>query len=128
MVLRKIFLVQAQTYRQKYGFNAIYLLPVNPYGPCDNFELRTSYVIPAMIRKFLEAKERGENEVIVWRNGFFKREFLYVEDDTEGITLAAERYHNSEPVNLGSGMEISIKDLVELIAHLVGFDGTLIWD
>jgi GDP-L-fucose synthase len=125
---KKMLLVQAQAYRQQYGFNAIYLLPVNLYGPRDNFDIKTSHVIPAMIRKFFEAKDHGEKEVVVWGDGSPTREFLYVEEAAEGIVLAAERYNGSEAVNLGSGMEISIKDLVELIARLVGFDGTLVWD
>lgn len=125
---KKMLLVQAQAYRQQYGFNAIYLLPVNLYGPGDNFDMKTSHVIPALIRKFLEAKDRGEKEVVVWGDGSPTREFLYVDDAAEGIILAAERYNGNEPVNLGSGMEISIKDLVELIARLIGFNGSLIWD
>jgi GDP-L-fucose synthase len=125
---KKMLLVQAQAYRQQYGFNAIYLLPVNLYGPRDNFELKTSHVIPAMIRKFMEAKERGEKEVILWGDGSPTREFLYVEDAAEGIMLATERYNGRDPVNLGSGMEISIKNLAGLIAHLTGYDGTLVWD
>jgi GDP-L-fucose synthase len=125
---KKMLLVQAQAYRQQYGFNAIYLLPVNLYGPRDNFEIKTSHVLPALIRRSLEAKERGEKEVVVWGDGSQTREFLYVEEAAEGIVLAAERYNSSEAVNLGSGMEISIKDLVEQIARLIGFDGTLVWD
>jgi GDP-L-fucose synthase len=125
---KKMLLVQAQAYRQQYGFNGIYLLPVNLYGPRDNFDLDTSHVIPALIRKCLEAQERGEREVVVWGDGSPTREFLYVEDAAEGILLAAERYDGSEPVNLGSGNEIRIKDLVELIARLTGFEGQLVWD
>ncbi len=125
---KKMLLVQAQAYRRQYGFNAVYLLPVNLYGPRDNFDTRTSHVIPALIRKFLEANRSGEKEVVVWGDGSPTREFLYVQDAAEGIVLAAERYNDSEPVNLGSGMEISIKDLVKLIARLVGYEGTLIWD
>jgi GDP-L-fucose synthase len=125
---KKMLLVQVQAYRQQYGFNAIYLLPVNLYGPRDNFDVKSSHVIPALIRKFLEAKDRGEKEVSIWGDGSPTREFLYVEEAAEGILLAAERYNRSEPVNLGSGMEISIKDLVEMIARLVGFEGTLVWD
>ena len=125
---KKMLLVQAQAYRQQYGFNAIYLLPVNLYGPRDNFELKTSHVIPALIRKFLEAKDRGEKQVVVWGDGSPTREFLYVEDAAEGIILAAERYNGSEPVNLGSGMEISIKVLAETLARLIGFEGTVVWD
>lgn len=125
---KKMLLVQAQAYRQQYGFNAIYLLPVNLYGPRDNFNLTTSHVIPALIRKFMEAKEMGEDHVIVWGDGSPTREFLYVDDAAEGILLATERYDGSLPVNLGSGMEISIKDLAELVARLTGFTGKLIWD
>ena len=125
---KKMLLVQAQAYREQYGFNAIYLLPVNLYGPRDNFNLETSHVIPALIRKCLEAKERGDPQVVLWGDGSPTREFLYVEDAAEGIVLAAERYNGSEPVNLGSGQEISIKDLAELIARLTGFEGELVWD
>lgn len=125
---KKMLLVQAQAYREQYGFNAIYLLPVNLYGPRDNFNLQTSHVIPALIRKYIEAQERGDREVVVWGDGSPTREFLYVEDAAEGILLAAERYNGREPVNLGSGNEISIKDLAEMIARLTGFEGKLIWD
>lgn len=125
---KKMLLVQAQAYRQQYGFNAIYLLPVNLYGPRDNFDPTTSHVIPALIRKFIDAREKGEDQVVVWGDGSPTREFLYVEDAAEGILLAAERYDNSQPVNLGSGMEISIKDLADMIARLTGFTGKLVWD
>ncbi len=125
---KKMLLVQAQAYRQQYGFNAIYLLPVNLYGPRDNFDPTTSHVIPALIRKFIEAKDMNQDQVVVWGDGSPTREFLYVEDAAEGILLAAERYNDSQPVNLGSGMEISIKDLAELIAGLTGFKGSLVWD
>jgi GDP-L-fucose synthase len=125
---KKMLLVQAQAYREQYGFNAIYLLPVNLYGPRDNFDLETSHVIPALIRKCLEAQDRGEKQVVLWGDGSPTREFLYVEDAAEGILLAAERYNGSEPVNLGSGMEIRIKDLAELISRLTGFNGELVWD
>jgi GDP-L-fucose synthase len=125
---KKMLLVQAQAYREQYGFNAIYLLPVNLYGPRDNFNLETSHVVPALIRKCLEAKERGDKQVVLWGDGSPTREFLYVEDAAEGIALAAERYNGSEPVNLGSGFEISIKDLASLIARLSGFEGELVWD
>jgi len=125
---KKMLLVQSQAYRQQYGFNSIFLLPVNLYGPGDNFNPRSSHVIPALIRKCLEAKEDGLPEVVVWGDGSPTREFLYVEDAAEGILLAAERYNQSEPVNLGSGFEISIKDLAELIARLCGFEGRLVWD
>src|SRR5512146_2259254 len=113
---KKMMLVQAQAYRQQYGFNAIFLLPVNLYGPRDNFNLQSSHVIPALIRKAIEARERGERQVTLWGDGSPTREFLYVEDAAEGILLAAERYNGREPVNLGSGFEISIKDLAETIA------------
>lgn len=125
---KKMLLVQSQAYREQYGFNSIFLLPVNLYGPRDNFNPVSSHVIPALIRKCLEAKERGEKEIVVWGDGSPTREFLYVEDAAEGILLAAEKYNGSEPVNLGSGYEISIKDLVELIARLTGFSGEVVWD
>jgi GDP-L-fucose synthase len=125
---KKMLLVQAQAYREQYGFNAIYLLPVNLYGPRDNFDLQTSHVIPALIRKCLEAKERRDRQVVLWGDGSPTREFLYVEDAADGILLAAERFNDSEPVNLGSGNEISIKELATLIARLTGFEGELVWD
>jgi len=125
---KKMLLVQSQAYRQQYGFNSVFLLPVNMYGPGDNFDLESSHVIPALIRKCLEAKERGEHEVAVWGTGKPTREFLFVEDAAEGIVLAAERYNRSEPVNLGSGMEMSIEDLVHLIVRLTGFEGRIVWD
>jgi GDP-L-fucose synthase len=125
---KKMLLVQAQAYRDQYGFNAVYLLPVNLYGPRDNFDPQTSHVIPALVRKCIEAKERGERQVVLWGDGSPTREFLYVEDAAEGILLAAERYNGSEPANLGSGYEISIKNLADLIARLTGFQGELVWD
>jgi GDP-L-fucose synthase len=125
---KKMLLVQAQAYRQEYGFNAIYLLPVNLYGPGDNFDPATSHVIPALIRKCLDAVEGGLEEVVVWGTGQASREFLYVEDAAEAIVLAAEHYDDPEPVNLGSGLELSIKELVELIAELTGFQGRIVWD
>ena len=125
---KKMLLVQAQAYRQEYGFNAIYLLPVNLYGPGDNFDAESSHVIPALIRKFLAAVENGKKEVVVWGTGQASREFLYVEDAAEAIVLASEHYHNVAPVNLGSGFEMSIKELVELIAELTGFRGRFVWD
>jgi len=125
---KKMLLVQAQAYRQQYGYNAIFLLPVNLYGPRDNFNPSSSHVIPALIRKCLEAQEQGEQEIVVWGDGSPTREFLYVEDAAEGILCASEKYNESEPVNLGSGYEISIKDLVEMIARLTGFEGKLVWD
>ena len=125
---KKMLLVQAQAYREQYGFNAIYLLPVNLYGPRDNFNLETSHVIPALIRKCLAAQERGDDQITLWGDGTPTREFLYVEDAAEGILLAAERYNRSEPVNLGSAQEVSIKNLAELIARLAGFEGKFVWD
>ena len=125
---KKMLLVQAQAYRAQYGFNAIYLLPVNLYGPRDSFDPQSSHVIPALIRKFVEAVERGEAVVEVWGTGRATREFLYVDDAAEGIVSAAERYDGPEPVNLGAGFEISIRDLAELIARLTGFKGRLIWN
>jgi GDP-L-fucose synthase len=125
---KKMLLVQAQAYRKQYGFNAIYLLPVNLYGPKDNFDPESSHVIPALIRKCIEAKRNDQREIVVWGTGKATREFLYVEDAAEGILLATEKYNKSAPVNLGAGFEISIKDLVELIAKLTGFKGNIIWD
>jgi GDP-L-fucose synthase len=125
---KKMLLVQSQAYRQQYGFNSIYLLPVNLYGPGDNFDPASSHVIPALIRKCVDAERSGAAEVIVWGTGQASREFLYVEDAAEGITLAAETYDGPEPVNLGAGFEIKIRDLVELIARLTGFTGRIIWD
>jgi len=125
---KKMMLVQAQAYRAQYGFNAIFLLPVNLYGPGDNFDPETSHVIPAMIRKFVEAKKLRNSEVILWGDGSPTHEFLYVEDAAEGIVLAAERYNGEEPVNLGSGQELSIRDLANIIAEEVGFIGKIVWD
>lgn len=125
---KKMQLVQAQAYRQQYGFNAIFLLPVNLYGPRDNFDLESSHVIPALIRKFIEAQETGVDEVEVWGDGSPTREFLYVEDAAEGILLATEQYNGADPVNLGSGTEISIKNLAELIRRLTGYQGKLVWN
>jgi len=125
---KKMLLVQAQSYRQQYGFNAIFLLPVNLYGPRDNFDPASSHVIPAQIRKCIEARELDQKEVVVWGDGSPTREFLYVEDAADGILLAAEKYDGSEPVNLGSGNEISIKDLIGTIARLTGFKGKLVFD
>ena len=125
---KKMLLVQAQAYRQEYGFNTIYLLPVNLYGSHDNFDLETSHVIPALIRKFAEAKDRGDDHVVLWGDGSATREFLYVDDAAEGILLATEHYDGAEPVNLGSGREISIRDLAEKIQALIGFDGEIRWD
>jgi GDP-L-fucose synthase len=124
---KKMMLVQAQAYRQQYGFNAIFLLPVNLYGPRDNFNPQSSHVIPALIRKALEARERGEKELLVWGDGSPTREFLYVEDAADGIVTAAEKYNGDQPVNIGSGYEISIKDLAEMIVKMIGFEGKLVW-
>jgi GDP-L-fucose synthase len=125
---KKMLLVQGQSYRQQYGFNSIYLLPVNLYGPRDNFDPRSSHVIPALIKKCIDAIESGAPAIEVWGDGSPTREFLYVEDAAEGIVQAAERYDGDEPVNLGSGMEISIRDLVETIARLTGYQGDIVWD
>jgi GDP-L-fucose synthase len=125
---KKMLLVQAQAYRQQYGLNAITLLPVNLYGPRDNFDLETSHVIPALIRKAVEARDAGRDELVVWGSGNASREFLYVKDAAEGIALAAERYHEPAPVNLGSGQEITIRELAEKICELCGFTGRLVWD
>ncbi|MFH0797362.1 MAG: GDP-L-fucose synthase [Candidatus Omnitrophota bacterium] len=136
---KKMLLVQSQAYRQQYGFNSIFLLPVNLYGPRDNFDLETSHVIPALIRKCLEVKKQSchsegqspkesQPSLTVWGTGTPTREFLYVEDAAEGILLAAERYNKPEPVNLGAGFEISIKDLVALIVRITGFKGSVRWD
>ena len=125
---KKMLLVQGQAYRQQYGFNAIHLLPVNLYGPHDNFDPRSSHVIPALIRKCLEAVDRGAAEVLIWGSGTATREFLFVEDCAEAIALATERYDGDEPVNIGAGFEIGIRDLAELIAELTGFTGRLSFD
>ena len=125
---KKMLLVQAQAYRQQYGFDAIYLIPVNLYGPGDNFDLHSSHVIPALIRKCLEAKQAGAPSIEVWGTGTPTREFLYVDDAARGIMLAAERYDKAYPVNLGSSEEIAIRDLVELIAELTGFEGQIVFD
>ncbi len=125
---KKMLLVQSQAYREQYGFNSIFLLPVNLYGPGDNFNPRTSHVIPALIRKCIEAKEEGKDHIVVWGDGSPTREFIYVEDAARGIALATERYNQSDPVNIGSGFEISIKDLVQKIAEIISFEGDLVWD
>jgi GDP-L-fucose synthase len=125
---KKMLLVQSQAYRRQYGFNAIFLLPVNLYGPGDNFDLQSSHVIPALIRKFAEAVRDNRRVVEVWGTGEASREFLYVEDAAEAIVLATERYNKPEPVNIGAGFEIRIKDLVKLIADLTGFSGEIRWD
>jgi len=125
---KKMLLVQSQAYRQQYGFNSIFLLPVNLYGPGDNFDLASSHVIPALIRKCVEAKEQGADEIVAWGDGSPTREFIYVEDAAEGIALATQYYNRSDPVNIGSSFEISIKELTELIARLTGFEGQVRWD
>jgi GDP-L-fucose synthase len=127
-VAKKALLVGAQSYRDQYGTNAIYLLPVNLYGPRDNFDLETSHVIPALIRKMLDAQERGEREIVLWGDGSPTREFLYVDDCAEGILLASRDYDGAEPVNLGTGEEIAIRDLALLIGELSGFEGEILWD
>ena len=127
-IAKKALLVQCQAYRQQYGMNAIYLLPVNLYGPGDNFDLESSHVIPALIRKAIEARDAGAPDLVVWGDGYATREFLYVGDAAEGLVLAAERYDSAEPVNLGSGWEVSICELVETIAELCDFKGNIVWD
>jgi len=125
---KKMLLVQSQAYRQQYDFNAIYLLPVNLYGPGDNFDPESSHAIPALIKKCVDAMKSGEDKIVVWGMGEATREFLYVEDAAEGIILATEKYDKPEPLNIGAGFEIKIKDLVRLIAELTGFQGSIEWD
>lgn len=125
---KKMLLVQAQAYRQQYGFNAVYLLPVNLYGPEDNFDAQTSHVIPALIKKCVDARDAGADFITVWGDGTPSREFLYVDDAAEAIVLATERYDSSEPVNIGAGVEITIRELVSLIAELTGFKGEIVFD
>lgn len=127
-IAKKALLVMLQGYRQEYGFPGVYLLPVNLYGPRDNFDLLSSHVIPAMLRKFVEAKERGDAAVTLWGDGTPTREFLYVEDAAAAVVAAAERYEGADPVNVGSGEEISMRDLAETIRALVGFEGSVTWD
>jgi GDP-L-fucose synthase len=127
-IAKKALLVQLQAYRDEYGFNGVFLLPVNLYGPGDNFDLESSHVIPAMIRKFLEARDRGDATVTLWGDGSPTREFLYVDDAADGIVIAAEKYGKGDPVNLGSGEEISIRDLANTIAETIGFRGEIVWD
>lgn len=127
-VAKKALLVQLQSYRQQYGFNGIYLLPVNLYGPEDNFDPRSSHVIPALIRKVHEAQQRGDRTISVWGDGTPTREFVYSEDAARGIVLASALYNESEPVNIGTGSEISIKDLIHLVAELMGYDGEIVWE
>jgi GDP-L-fucose synthase len=125
---KKMLLVQSQAYRQQYGFDSSVLFPVNLYGPRDNFDLHTSHVIPALIRKCIEARERGAQQIVVWGDGSASREFLHVRDAAEGIITACERYHKSDPVNLGAGFEITIRELVPLVARLCRFEGEIAWD
>ncbi len=125
---KKMLLVQAQAYRQQYGFNAIHLMPVNLYGPRDNFDPKSSHVIPALIKKFIDAKERNDEHVVVWGTGKPTREFLYIDDAAEAIVLATEKYNKPEPVNIGSSFEISIKELAALIRRLTGYKGKIVWD
>ena len=125
---KKMLLVQSQTYRQQYGYNSIFLVPVNLYGPGDNFDPASSHVIPALIKKCVDAQEAGGDRIVVWGTGAPTREFFYVDDAAESILMAAENYDLGDPVNLGSGMEISIKDLVDQIAQLTGFEGQIVWD
>jgi len=127
-IAKKSLLVMCQGYRQQYGLNAIYLLPVNLYGPRDNFDLKTSHIIPAIVRKCVEAKERGDTEIVAWGTGSASREFLYVEDCAEGLVGAMERYDAPEPMNLGNGREVTIRHAIETIARLVGFPGRITWD
>jgi GDP-L-fucose synthase len=125
---KKMMLVQSQAYRKQYGFNSIFILPVNLYGPGDNFDPRSSHVIPALIKRCVDAAATGDREIVVWGTGKATREFFYVEDASEAIVLATERYNKSEPVNIGAGFEISIRDLVALVVELTGFKGDVIWD
>ena len=125
---KKMLLVQSQAYRQQYGFNSIFLMPVNLYGPGDNFDPKSSHIIPALMKKCFDAIENGDDHILVWGTGKASREFLYIEDAAEGIILAAEKYNKSDPVNLGVGFEIRIKDLIGLIAKLTGFKGKIVWD
>jgi len=125
---KKMMLVQSQAYRQQYGFNSIFLLPVNLYGPRDNFDTQSSHVIPALIKKCVDAIDQGKNKIVVWGTGKPSREFIYVEDAAEGILLATEKYNKNEPINIGAGFEITIKDLVNLIVKFTGFKGKIIWD
>jgi GDP-L-fucose synthase len=125
---KKMLLVQGQAYRQQYGFNAIYLLPVNLYGPGDNFDPHSSHVIPALIKKCVDAINHGDKQIVAWGTGHASREFLYVEDAARAIVLATEKYNQPEPVNIGSSMEITIKNLLELIVELTGFQGEIVWD
>jgi GDP-L-fucose synthase len=125
---KKMLLVQSQSYRAEYGFNSVYVIPTNLYGPEDNFDPRSSHVIPAVIRKYVEAQEQGAQEIVLWGSGTPSREFLYVDDAAEGLVLALEKYDGAEPINLGASKEITIKELAELIGQIVGFEGSIRWD
>lgn len=127
-VAKKALLVMCQAYREQYGLNAVYVLPVNLYGPRDNFDYQSSHVIPALVRKCVEARDRGDKEIVAWGTGRVSREFLYVEDCADGLIATMEKYDSPEPMNLGSGREITIRDLTELVAKLSGFDGRIVWD
>jgi GDP-L-fucose synthase len=127
-IAKKALLVQLQSYRQQYGFNGIYLLPVNLYGPEDNFNPKSSHVIPALIRKIYEAQQRGDKSIAVWGDGSPTREFIYANDAARGIVMGTQKYNDPDPVNLGTNFEISIKDLTELICKLMGFDGQIVWE
>ena len=127
-VAKKALLVMCQAYRQQYGLNGVYLLPVNLYGPRDNFDLHSSHVIPALVRKCVEARDRGDDKIVAWGTGSASREFLYAEDCAEGLVAALEHYDSPEPLNLGSGREITIRDLTNLVAQLAGFRGEIVWD
>ncbi|WP_055074591.1 GDP-L-fucose synthase [Pseudanabaena sp. 'Roaring Creek'] len=127
-IAKKALLVQLQSYRQQYGFNGIYLLPVNLYGPEDNFDPRSSHVIPALIRKVYEAQQRGDRQILVWGDGSPTREFIYSDDAARAIVMASANYNDSEPVNIGTGLEISIKDLIHLICELMGYEGEILWE
>ncbi len=127
-IAKKSLLVMCQAYRQQYGLNAIYLLPVNLYGPGDNFDLHTSHVIPALVRKCIEARDRGDKEIVAWGTGSASREFLYVDDCAEGLILSLEKYDSPEPMNLGNGREVTIRHLTEMVAKAAGFNGKIVWD
>ncbi|ELS31472.1 MULTISPECIES: GDP-L-fucose synthase family protein [Pseudanabaena] len=127
-IAKKALLVQLQSYRQQYGFNGIYLLPVNLYGPEDNFDPRSSHVIPALIRKVYEAQQKGDRQILVWGDGSPTREFIYSDDAARAIVMASANYNDSEPVNIGTGLEISIKDLIHLICELMGYEGEILWE
>lgn len=125
---KRLLLTQSQAYHKQYGFNTVFLIPTNLFGPKDNFDSKSSHVIPALIKKVIDAKKSGEEQIVVWGTGKATREFLYVEDASEGILLAAERYNKPEPINLGTGIEVPIKELIELIVELSEFNGKIVWD